>query len=79
MCAERIQRILTAVMLGIALMFMAQGAAGDALSMKIGVGLQVFIMIMLLIWAFTKFCPSLWFFNKVFGPCDWDNKEPSDG
>jgi hypothetical protein len=79
MCAERIQRILTAVMLGIALMFMAQGAAGDALSMKIGVGLQVFIMIMLLIWAFTNFCPSLWFFNKVFGPCDWDNKEPSDG
>ena len=79
MCAERIPRLLTAVMLGIALMFMAQGAAGDALSMKIGVGLQVFIMIMLLIWAFTNFCPSLWFFNKVFGPCDWDNKEPSDG
>jgi len=74
MCAEKVQRILTAVMLGIALMFMAQGAAGDALSLKIGVVLQVFIILMLLVWAFTNFCPSLWFFNKVFGPCDWEKK-----
>ena len=79
MCAERIQRTLTAIMLGIALMFLSQGAGGDATAMKIGVGLQIFIMIMLLIWAVTNFCPSLWFFNKVFGPCDWDKKEPSDG
>ena len=79
MCAERVQRILTAVVLGIALMFMAQGAAGDPLSLKIGVGVQIFVMIMLLVWAFTNFCPSLWFFNKVFGPCDWNKKESQDG
>ena len=79
MCAERIQRILTAVMLGIALMFLMQGVNGNELYLKIGVVLQVFIMIMLLIWAFTNFCPSLWFFNKVFGPCDWDKKESSNG
>ncbi len=78
MCAERVQRILTAIMLGIALMFMAQGAGGDALSLKIGVALQVFIIIMMLVWAFTNFCPSLWFFNKMFGPCDWDKKKTSD-
>ncbi len=74
MCAERIQRILTAIMLGIALLFLMQGMQGNALYLKIGVVLQVFIMIMLLIWAFTDFCPSLWFFNKVFGPCDWGKK-----
>jgi hypothetical protein len=79
MCAERIQRILTAIMLGIALMFLMQGVQGNELSLKIGVVLQVFIMIMLLIWAFTNFCPSLWFFNKVFGPCDWDKKERDNG
>jgi hypothetical protein len=79
MCAERIQRILTAIMLGIALMFLMQGVQGNELSLKIGVVLQVFIMIMLLIWAFTNFCPSLWFFNKVFGPCDWDKKEQDNG
>jgi len=78
MCAERIQRTLTAIMLGIALMFLTQGAQGDATSLKIGVILQVFIMVMLLVWAWTNFCPSLWFFKKIFGPCDW-NKEPSDG
>ena len=77
MCAERIQRILTAVMLGIALMFMAQGARGDALSMKIGVLLQAFIILMMLVWAFTNFCPSLWFFKKVFGPCDWEKRKDS--
>ncbi|WP_300362865.1 phosphoribosylaminoimidazole synthetase [Hydrogenimonas sp.] len=77
MCAERIQRILTAIMLGIALMFLAQGAAGNALFLKIGVALQVFIMLMMLVWAFTNFCPSLWFFTKVFGPCDW-NKDSSN-
>jgi len=75
MCAERIQRILTAIMLGIALMFLAQGAAGNALYLQIGVVLQVFIIIMILIWAFTNFCPSIWFFNRVFGPCDWNNEK----
>ena len=79
MCAERIQRILTAIMLGIALMFLMQGVNGDELSLKIGVALQVFIMIMMLVWAFTNFCPSLWFFNKVFGPCDWGKKEQDNG
>ncbi len=79
MCAERVQRILTAIMLGIALMFLAQGAAGDSLSLKIGVALQAFIIVMMLVWAFTNFCPSLWFFNKVFGPCDWGKEKSSDG
>jgi hypothetical protein len=77
MCAERVQRILTAIMLGIALMFLMQGAAGNALYLKIGVALQGFIIVMMLIWAFSNFCPSLWFFKRVFGPCNWD-KEKSD-
>ncbi|BBG66818.1 hypothetical protein NNO_2115 [Hydrogenimonas sp.] len=69
---------MTAIMLGIALMFMVQGAAGDALSLKIGVALQVFIIIMMLIWAFTNFCPSLWFFTKILGPCDFGKEKSSD-
>jgi len=73
MCVERVQRMLTAIMLGFVMM-----AAGMGM-IKLAFLLQLFIMIMLLIWAFTNFCPSIWFFNKVFGPCDWDNKEPSDG
>ena len=77
MCAEKIQRILTAIMLGIALMFLTQGIAGNTLYLQIGVALQVFIIVMMLVWAFTNFCPSLWFFNKIFGPCDW-NKDKSE-
>ncbi len=78
MCAERVQRILTAIMLGIALMFLAQGVS-NPLYLKIGVALQAFIIIMMLVWAFTNFCPSLWFFTKVFGPCRWNEKESDNG
>lgn len=77
MCAEKIQRILTAIMLGIVLMLFSQGIAGNTLFLQIGVVLQTFIIIMMLIWAFTNFCPSLWFFNKVFGPCNW-NKDKNE-
>ncbi len=78
MCAERLQRLLTAIMLGIALMFLAMGAQGNHLYLQIGVALQIFIIIMLLLWAFTNFCPSLWFFTKVFGPCDWKKEKSSN-
>ena len=74
MCGDKAQRVLMAIMLGFTMYLFAMGAKGDALMFKIAVVLQTFIIIMLLIFAFTNFCPSLWFFNKIFGKCDWDNK-----
>ena len=62
MCAERLQRLLMAVVLLIALYFMSVGSV-------IGIVLQLFVVAMVVVWALTDFCPSLWFFNKVFGPC----------
>jgi len=81
MCAERMQRILTAIMLGIILYFFAMGGYDFQSGLKqstyftIAVVLQTFVIVMMLIWAFTNFCPSLWFFNKVFGPCEWNKKD----
>ncbi|MRJ02554.1 MAG: phosphoribosylaminoimidazole synthetase [Epsilonproteobacteria bacterium] len=74
MCGERLQRILMAIMLGLTMYFFALGRE-DQTMFQIGVVLQTFIIIMLLIFAFTNFCPSLWFFNKVFGKCEWEKKE----
>ncbi len=69
MCAERMQRILTAIVLGFVLMLWAKGY------IKAFVILQTFVIIMMLIWAFTDFCPSLWFFRKIFPPCKWGKNE----
>lgn len=74
MCGAKVQRILMAIMLGIAMMFFAMGTK-DHTMLQIGVVLQTFIIIMLFIFAWTNFCPSIWFFNKIFGKCEWDKKE----
>lgn len=74
MCGAKAQRILMAIMLGITMMFFAQGQT-DHKMFQIAVILQTFMIIMLFIFAFTNFCPSLWLFDKIFGKCDWDKKE----
>jgi len=68
MCAERLHRILIASMLGFVMMF-----AGMQM-IKLAFLLQLFIMIMLLIWAFTDFCPSLYAQKKVLPSCYSDKK-----
>ncbi len=74
MCGDRAQRILMAIMLGFTMYLFAMGRT-DQTMFQIAVVLQTFIIIMLLIFAFTNFCPSLWFFNKIFGKCQWDKKD----
>ncbi len=74
MCGDKMQRILMAIVLGFTMYLFAMGTKGDMLMFKIAVVIQTFVIIMLLIFAFTNFCPSLWFFNKVFGKCNWDEK-----
>jgi len=69
MCAERMQRILTAIMLGFVMM-----AAGLGM-FKVAFLLQLFIMILLLVWAFTDFCPSIYMLSKILPPCKFDKKE----
>ena len=66
MCAERMQRILTAIMLTIILIL---GAKGYTTAFVV---LQLFVIVMMLIWAFTNFCPSIWFFKKILPPCKWE-------
>jgi uncharacterized membrane-anchored protein len=78
MCASRIQRLLTAIMLGIILYFFAtavqdfQAGMTESKNFMIAVVLQIFMIIMMLIWAITNFCPTSWMLDKIFPPCDWE-------
>jgi len=64
MCAERIQRFLMAIVLTIAMVLFAKGLMLYALI------IQTFVIVMVVGWALTDFCPSLWVFKKVFGSCE---------
>jgi hypothetical protein len=68
MCAERMQRILMAIVLSVIACLFYSGVTTVALI------LQSFVILMILVWAFTNFCPSIWIFEKLFGKCDWDKK-----
>jgi len=78
MCASRIQRLLTSVVLGITLYFFTMGVAdfqaglSQSNNFTIAVVLQIFVITMMLIWAMTNFCPSLWILKKILPSCKWD-------
>jgi len=73
MCAQRMQRILTAVVLGVIMYFFAMGQAGDHGSFQIAVVMQFFVIVMTLVWAFTNFCPASWAMKKTFPDCGWED------
>lgn len=63
MCAERIQRFLMAIVLTIAMLLFANGQMFYAMI------IQTFVILMVIVWALTDFCPSIWIFTKLFGKC----------
>ena len=63
MCAQRLHRIVIAIILGF---IMGMAGAG---AFKLAFLSQLFVMIMLLIWAFIDFCPSLYLLKKIIPPC----------
>ena len=63
MCAEKIQRFLMAIVLTIAMVLFTTG------QMQLAVIVQTLVIVMVVVWAFSDFCPSLWVFKKVFGSC----------
>ena len=69
MCVERVQRLMMAIMLGLIM-----GLAGAGM-FKAAFLLQLFVMIMLIVWAFTNFCPSIYVLKKIFPPCNFEEKE----
>jgi hypothetical protein len=66
MCVSRIQRLMTSIVLSLVILLYFTGFATIAL------WLQVFVIVMMTIWAITNFCPSIWVLKKLFPPCAWD-------
>ncbi len=66
MCAERAQRLVMAIILGIIMGLAASGMIAAAFI------LQLILMIMLIVWALTNFCPSIFLLKKILPPCKWD-------
>ena len=67
MCASRIQRLMTSMVLGLVLFL------GLTDNVSLAIALQVFVIIMMIVWAVTNFCPSIWILKKLLPPCSWDN------
>ena len=67
MCVSKIQRLMTAIVLGLVLFL------GLTDNITAAIILQVFVIIMMIVWAVTNFCPSIWVLKKLLPPCSWDN------
>ncbi len=67
MCAEKIQRLIQASILGFVL-----GLAGSGM-MQLAFILQFAMMITLVVAGLTGFCPGLIILKKIFPPCEETN------
>ena len=69
MCAEKIQRLIQASILGFVM-----GLAGSGMYAAAFI-LQFAMMVMLIIAGLTGFCPGLIVLKKIFPPCNYDDKD----
>jgi len=67
LCAERMQRIVQAIILGLIM-----GLAG-AQMFKVAFIIMFAMMVMLLVAGITGFCPGLLILKKIFPPCEETN------
>jgi len=64
LCAERMQRIIQAIILGLIM-----GLAGSQM-FKIAFIVIFAMMVMLFVAGLTGFCPGLMILKKIFPPCE---------
>jgi hypothetical protein len=69
LCAERMQRIIQAIILGLIL-----GLAGSKLFAAAFI-VTVLMMVMLFIAGVTGFCPGLMILKQIFPPCACEEKK----
>ncbi|MFT7824014.1 MAG: hypothetical protein ABXS92_04560 [Sulfurimonas sp.] len=70
MCAERVQRLIQAVILGMVMGMAAMGIAGEQGMLQLAFLVQFAMMIMLIIGGVTGWCPGLIILKKIFSPCE---------
>jgi len=70
MCAEKIQRLIQASILGFVLGLAGMGMGGDQLMLQAAFLLQFGMMVMLVIAGFTGWCPGIIVLKKIFPSCE---------
>jgi Mg/Co/Ni transporter MgtE len=75
MCAERIQRLIQAIILGMVMGMAAMGFAGEQGMLQLAFLLQLAMMIMLIIAGLTGWCPGLMVLKKIFPPCKCEESD----
>ncbi len=70
MCAEKIQRLIQASILGIVMGLAANGMSGEAGMLQLAFILQFGMMIMLVIAGLTGWCPGIIILKKIFPSCE---------
>jgi hypothetical protein len=75
MCAERMQRIVQAIILGFVMGLAGLGMAGDTLMLQLAFIMTFAMMVMLLIAGLTGLCPGLIILKKIFPACKCEEKE----
>ncbi|UFH59249.1 hypothetical protein [Sulfurovum mangrovi] len=69
MCAEKMQRLIQAIILGMVMGMAAMGIAGEQGMLQLAFVVQLAMMIMLIIAGLTGWCPGLMILKKIFPPC----------
>jgi hypothetical protein len=75
MCAEKIQRLIQASILGFVLGLAGMGMGGDQLMLQAAFLLQFGMMVMLVIAGTTGWCPGLIVLKKIFPSCEVTTKD----
>ena len=70
LCAERMQRVVQAIILGVTMGLAAASMGGNTLLLQLAFLVQFSMMIMLLIAGVTGFCPGLLILKKIFPSCE---------
>ena len=78
MCAEKIQRLIQASILGIVLGLAGMGMGGDTLMLQAAFVLQFGMMLMLVIAGLTGWCPGIIILKKIFPSCEEVNDKGND-
>ncbi len=78
MCAEKIQRLIQASILGFVLGLTAMGINGEAGMLQLAFLLQFGMMVMLLIAGLTGWCPGIIVLKKIFPSCEEMNNKDTN-
>lgn len=62
MCVEKVQRLMMATVLALSFYFYSVMSV-------LGPVLLGFVILMVIVWAITDFCPSIWILGKIMPKC----------